>query len=225
MEEINNNNQQNIQRQIAKITSIKEIITGEYIKQEGWEPNYILTNKGEKVSRVNIIGVVVTVPDNGQSVFLDDGTGKIEIRSFQEDLTLNNITIGDIILVIGRPRLYNDEIYLNSEIVKKIENKGWLEYRKKEILLKNILMPNIEKNNVEIKNDNVEKENIKNIEEISKLEEDEIILMKIKELDNGSGCNVQDIIDYNQNAENIIEKLLLNGEIFEISPGKVKVLE
>lgn len=212
-----------IERQTAKIVSIKEIINGNYVKQEGWDPNYILTTKNETVSRANIIGVVVTVPESGQSVFIDDGTGKIEARTFEDNGMFKNITIGDIIIIIGKPRSYNEEIYINAEIIRKISNKGWLEYRKKEINLKNILMPDIKKNI------NIEPEVIKqeDIEESSDEEIDKVdsILNKIKELDKGAGCDVSELIEIYADAENIVESLLLKGEIFEITPGKIKVLE
>jgi len=212
-----------VERQTAKIASIKELMEGEYIKQEGWEPNYILTKKNEKISRANLIGVVVTIPENGQSVFIDDGTSKVEIRTFDNVTLFNDITIGDIVLVIGRPRLYNDEKYINAEIVKKIANKGWLEYRKKEIALKNLLMPDKEE---EVSTNQVpEAPKETPPEKIEEIDEIDTILMKIKELDKGDGCDVQDLIEINKDSDNIVKELLLKGEIFEISPGKVKILE
>jgi hypothetical protein len=81
-----------IERQTAKIVSIKEIISGEYIKQEGWEPNYILSIKNEKLSRINTIAIVVTIPENSQSVFVDDGSGKIEVRTFEQK-QINQVVI------------------------------------------------------------------------------------------------------------------------------------
>ncbi len=215
--------QRSIERQTARIASLKELNNGKYIKQEGWDPNYVLTSKDEKISRVNIIGVVVTIPESGQSLFIDDGSGKIEIRSFEEGNLFQDLTIGDIVLVIGRPRSYNEDIYLNAEIVKKITNKGWLEYRKKEILLKNIQMPDLkEEIKIETPVEEVPKEVPKPVEE---LDEIDTILMKIKELDKGEGCDVQELASNYPEAENIVQQLLLKGEIFEIVPGKVKILE
>lgn len=215
-----------IERQTAKIASIKEIISGEYIKQEGWDPNYILSLKNEKLSRINLIGVVVTVPENSLSVFVDDGTGKIEARTFEENNMFKNITIGDIVLIIGRPREYNAEIYVNAETIKKITNKGWLEYRKKEIFLRNILKPDIKKtiektskNSDDLKSDNNESFSDEHIDEI------DILLLKIKDLDSGAGCSIQDLVEINPNYEDMVEQLLLKGEVFEVAPGKVKVLE
>lgn len=209
-----------VERQTAKIASISEITGGKYFRKEGWEPNYVLTNKNEKISRVNLIAIAVTIPDNGDSIFVDDGTGKIEIRSFENNQMFSDITIGDIILITGRPREFNNALYINGEIIKKISNKGWIEYRKKEIILKNIRMPTIEQED-EVLNKREEK-----VEESKPaLDEFEEIMLKIKELDSGEGCEIQEIAAIYPNGEEIIEQLLLKGEIFEISPGKVKVLE
>lgn len=220
--------QKQITRQTAKVSSIGEILKGKYVKQEGWEPNYVLSLKNEHLSRVNIIGIIVTIPENSQSVFVDDGTGKIEARSFEKNDMFQDLTIGDIVLIVGRPRDFNNEIYINVEIIKKITNKGWLEYRKKEILLKNILMPDVltlEKEN-SFETSDSEKKLEENTEQLSK-EVDEIdeLLIKIKDLDTGSGCDVQDLIDINPGYEEMVEQLLLKGEIFELAPGKIKVLE
>ncbi|MFT4303297.1 MAG: hypothetical protein ACMXYG_01920 [Candidatus Woesearchaeota archaeon] len=209
--------EQKPERQTAKIASIKEIVEGKYYKQEGWEPNYVLTTSNEKISRVNILGIVVTVPEKVNSMFIDDGSNKIEVRSFEDGPSFSNYTIGDIVLIIGRPREYNDEIYINAEIVRKIENKGWLEYRKKQISLK-------QKNNPSIITSIDEKKS-----EINEVEPEldimDTIILKIKELDKGDGCFVSELSKYIDNPDATIEKLLLKGEIFEISPGKVKVLE
>ena len=181
--------QRTIERQTAKILSLKEITTGKYVKQEGWEPNYVHTIKDDKVSRVNIIGVIVTIPDSQQSVFVDDGSAKIEIRSFENKPFFENLTIGDIVLVIGRPREYNNEMYINAEVVKKITNKGWLEYRKKEIALREEKLPDV--TIASPSNDNSVQEEV--IDENG--DEIDTILQTIKELDSGNGCDVNELIE------------------------------
>jgi RPA family protein len=211
--------EQIIERQTAKIVSIKDITTGKYHVQEGYNPNYILTSSNEKVNRVNIVGIVVTVPADLNSVFIDDGSSKIEIRTFDNNDIFKGITIGDIVLVVGKPREYNNEIYINAEIIKKITNKGWLEFRKKEIMLKTILNPKVipkpEKTEIEVEKP----------EQKAQTDAVEEMLDKIKELDSGNGCDIQDLVSNDPNKEKIIEDLLLKGDIFEISPGKVKILE
>ena len=210
-----------VERQTAKIVSIGELNTGKYVKKDGWEPNYVLTKRNEKISRANIISVVVTIPNTAESIFIDDGSGKIEVRSFENPDLFKNVTVGDIVMLIGRPREFNNQIYVNGEILKKINNKGWLEYRKKEITLKKIHMPEIQ----EVVETQPELEEDNTLQESKEMDEIEEILLKIKELDDGNGCEVNEIYSNYPNGEEIVEQLLLKGEIFEMSPGKVKVLE
>ena len=217
--------QQTVERQTAKIASIGEIIAGTYIKQEGWDPNYVKTRKGDAISRVNCIGVVVTIPETGQSLFVDDGTGRVEIRTYENNNLFEGITIGDIVLIIGRPREYNNEIFINAECIRKITNKGWLEYRKKEIQLRNIQMPDAK----EVVSDIPEtiSQETTETEQISDEDLDDIdkILFAIKELDEGQGCTLSDLYEKIPEAEGLMTQLLSNGDVYELSPGKVKVLE
>lgn len=63
--------------------------------------------------------------------------------------------------------------------------------------------------------------------EVSDKSPTDIIYEIIKEKDDGSGVDIEEIIEAsgNENAEKIITNLLMEGEVFEISPGKIKVLE
>src|SRR3989338_7527293 len=91
-----------VKREIAYKVRIKDVLDGKYIKEEGWTPNYILTSDGRRVSRVNIIAVVVSKnTDNlNYALVLDDGSGRISIRSFDSGKILDDFDIGDIILII-----------------------------------------------------------------------------------------------------------------------------
>ena len=113
-------------RQVAYKVRIKDLVNGRYVKEEGWNPNYIITNDGRQINRVNLIATVVSKPTeqdiNYQSIILDDGTGRISIRNFEQNNLFDNIKLGDIILLIGRPREYGNEIYILAETIKKIQN-------------------------------------------------------------------------------------------------------
>ncbi len=190
-------------REISFKVRIKDILEGEYVVMEGWKPNFIKTTK-QKFSRVNVLGVVIDSDNN--LIKLDDGTGEIILRSFNE--LKMDFSAGDIILVIGRPREYNGERYIMPEIVKKIKDKNWINVRKLE-LKKPIIFdePKIEEVKKEVK-----KENPK-------------ILDLIKKLDVGEGVTTESLVDnLGLNSEKIIKKLLEAGEIFEISPGVLKIL-
>jgi len=46
-------------------------------------------------------------------------------------------------------------------------------------------------------------------------------------LDDGRGASFENIVEKSKldNAESLLKNLMINGEIFEITPGKYKVLE
>ena len=122
-------------RLVARKIWIKEVLNSRYIKEEGLRPNYILTQEDKKVSRINLIGVVVMLDiGQGSSNFLiDDGTGKITVRLFEENEEIKKINVGDVVIIIGRPREYGGEIYVLPEIFKKLDAISWLEVRKLEL--------------------------------------------------------------------------------------------
>jgi RPA family protein len=214
-------------RQIACKVRIKEIINGRFVQEEGWTPNYVETDDGRKVSRANIIGAVVAKEENGDinynSIVVEDGTGKISLRAFKEDAKkLKDAKIGDVVLVIGRPREYGSERYILLEIIKIINDRKWIDVRRLEI----------EKS----RQNNLEKEEAKSIEdaeeevvgeEIVEKKEEAIhdkIIDYVRKLDKGNGVDFEDILKEFKN-EDAIKSLLSEGELFEIRPGRVKVLE
>ena len=54
-------------RQVACKTRVSEILGGRYVKEEGWMPNYIETTSRKKISRINIIGVVVSSEEDSET--------------------------------------------------------------------------------------------------------------------------------------------------------------
>ncbi len=203
----------NIKRQVAKKTKIKDITLGQYIKEEGWNPNFILTNNNNKISRVNIIGIIVNKSEqDNNTITLDDSEASINIRSFDNAKAFDELQVGDVVQIIGRPREFNSEKYLISEIIKKIDKK-WLEVRRLEL---------------EMNKDDETEEPIKDeeviVDEVMISDDFEKALEKIRKEDKGEGVSTADIIS-NGIPEETINKLLENGEIFEISPGKLKILE
>ena len=102
-------------RQTAYKFWIAEIVDADYIRDEGeWQPNY-LDIKGIKAARVNIVGTITEVFTNSTedyaTITLEDGTAKIAVRAFKEDVRLvTGLKIGDSLLVIGRPKQYQNDI-------------------------------------------------------------------------------------------------------------------
>jgi RPA family protein len=195
-------------RQIAYKVLVKRILDGEYIKEEGWTPNYIIID-GEKVSRINIVGVIVSINEERENkeLLLEDKSGRIPIRIFEQTENNKHLSIGDIVTVIGRPREYGEEKYVVPEIIKKVE-KGWLELRLIELREKKPIT----------KEETGYEEIVKKI----KVDPEEIIRM-IKTTDKGEGADYEEIVEKIKD-ERTIRNLLEEGEIFEIKPGKLKIL-
>jgi len=207
--------QKNQKRQVAYKVGIKDVVNGSYVKEEGWEPNYALVN-GIKVSRANIIGVIISIEEGLQyrSVILDDGDAKISVRTFDENKSFDNLRIGNLVSVIGRPREYGRERYLLAEIVKVINTSKWLKVRKLEI---NNTKPNYEK---PLTKDEVFQETLAVHEETPF----DLILDAIKRLDKGEGADFDEVIKNIPDGENIVKSLMINGDVFEVRPGKLKIL-
>ena len=212
-------------RQIACKARIADLINGKYVKEEGWTPNYIITKQGKHISRINLIGTVISKTEEGseyQSLVVDDGSGTISLRLFEKNDNVKNIEIGDVVLLIGRPREYGSEKYIVPEIIKKINNKKWIDVRKIELGIENL----------KTKKDELGKEEVvvEKIDDSTKektASNPQIVYEAVKELDSGQGVDIDKVIKKTgiRDAEEIIKKFLREGEMFEIRPGKIKILE
>ncbi len=201
-----------IKRETAIMCIVDDLLRGSFIRTEGWNPSYFSTDLGN-ISRVNLTGVVVS-KDPAGGVIIDDGSGRILLRSFESDSFLD-LNIGELVMVVGRPRVYNEEKYVLPEIIKKINHK-WGAYRKLQLEL---LRRNIKKRKKETRV--LVKEEPQPINYFQK------ILEFIKDLDSGEGADVEEVIKRSgaPDAEALIKKLIKEGEIFEIRAGRLKVLE
>lgn len=196
-------------RQVAYHIWIKELIEGDYQEQEGWEPNLLHTGRGT-VSRVNLIGTFLQMQGGS---FLDDGTGQIQLRSFEETPGLTDAKQGDVVLVIGRPRLYQETLFIIPEVVRGVDKK-WALVRKNEL--------------GDIKQYEKKPPKVEQVppQPISENLAEKIVDI-IAELDSGDGADIDAIVEKSglgERAEEIVQQLLLDGEIFEIRPGILKVL-
>ena len=201
-------------RQVAYKVRISDILNSNFMKDE-LSAGFIKIND-IVVSRVNLIATVVYKTEeeqNPNNVMIDDGTGKIILKTFEAFLPFSKIDVGDMVLVIGKIREFKNEKYIIPEILKKLHNSLWNNVRQFE--LKDLAL-------VEQKEEKLE-EVVENILPTSS----ENIYLLIKEIDAGDGVDIDDIIKKSglDDAESVINRLLENGDIFEIKPGRVKVLE
>jgi RPA family protein len=205
-------------RQTARKLWIRDVLAGVYVKEEGVKPNHIVLADNSKAARVSIMGVVVSISSEGlPALLLDDGSGRIVVRTFEPENPLKSFQVGDVIHLIGRPRAYNNEMYVLPEIVKRISDLGWLEVRKLELARQPIASVAIAAPH------SVTEEEV--VDDSFSLTEQ--VLGAIRSLDEGPGADTEQVIGHvgARNAEKTIQFLLQNGDIFEVSPGKLKVLE
>lgn len=238
------------QRQTAYKVKVSDILNGRYVVQNGWDPNYI-TVDGNKVSRVNVIGVIVSKQSSEMSkndiMVLDDGSGRVSLRSFEE-IDFSKIRVGDVVVLIGRPREYGGEIYVMPEVINSLPNKKWVDVRRMELRMmraadgkESIKESEEPAGRKEEKLEKVETEEIlyddaesegdsvnagpqgKKEDELSPAEK---VMKYIKDLDDGNGADVDEVIkNHGEDAERLITDLLRRGDVFELKPGRVKVLE
>ncbi|MBU0461194.1 MAG: hypothetical protein KJ574_01270 [Nanoarchaeota archaeon] len=208
-----------VQRQTAFQVSISELLKGSYVKEGGWQPNYIDTGS-KKVSRANIIGIVIAIIEESsfKNILIDDNTGRISLRLFENNPV--EVSIGDVVMVVGRPRDFGGERYVVPEIIRKIDQK-WFEVRKLEMktcAADPIAVP-VDKGSI----DSSEEE----VEEVIETSPVERLISLIKKIDSGGGALLDDVARESglKNCEEYINKLLELGEIFEVKPGRFKVLE
>jgi RPA family protein len=211
------------QRSTAIKATIQEINNGTYKEQNEEEPNFLLTISRKKLSRVNIIGIIIQKEKTGSitSMIIDDSSGNIILRSFEELKFIEKINVGDHVIIIGKIRTYNNQIYISPEICKII-SPLWLQHRIKELPqpIKENKEKNIPTNNTlqkETKKEEIEEDTLLPINKMIKI---------IKELDQGEGVSIEEILEKStlNDSEKIIERMLESGDIFQNMPGKVKVL-
>lgn len=198
-------------RNVAYKVRISDILNGSFVKDE-MSAGYLKLGNFN-VSRINVIANLVYKSEQPSSAnsLIDDGSGKISLRVFENRNIFSKIDIGDFVMVIGKVREFSNERYVIPEIVKKVDDLKWIDVR-----------------NLELKNADFESAEIKSkpADEEPKAVSEEIYLL-IKSLDNGDGADFDAVIknSKNSNAEQMITKLLENGDVFEVKPGKLKVLE
>ena len=214
-------NEQFQKRQVAYKVTVSSILDEPFAKDETSAGYIKISNLN--VSRVNVMGILIEKNDSQNASFgaIDDGSGRINLRTFEPSNVFSRVNVGDSVLVVGKIREYDSEKYIIPEIVRKIENE-WINLRRKEL---DFIPKQIETPRQELAKEpsptvvEVIAENVQNPREK--------VYGLIKNLDKGDGSLIDDVIKEsgNDNAEIIVKKLLESGDIFEVKPGKLKVLE
>lgn len=202
-------------RNVAYKLRIGDLLQGKPIINE--ERFSFLELGGRKIVRVNVIGNIVDkYESSGETRYLflkvDDGSGQIQLKVFGDDVVkFKDFNQGDTVVVIGVLRHWNNETYVQPEIVK-IQDPKYLLVRKLEIekeRSKNSSGMQVEKSQVVALRDKL-LDRIKGSEDDGGIEVDKLII------------EIRDSSPELINSE--VKKLIEDGIIFEPRPGKVRYL-
>lgn len=228
-----------MQRQVAFKIWISNLNNGNFVKGSKNGESFIpscVELKDNKVSRVNIVATVVDVfkseDGNYFSFTLDDGSGTIRIKAFNEDTNnLLDIEKGDRVLVIGRVREYQDELYLSPEITKKVTDPNIELIRKAELLSiygkpeKEELLSRTQF--VPAKDQNETSQSTPQVQDTSHEElRQKIISYLMANDDSGAEISAlsKTINKDDTTTEAVVKELLTEGEIYENKPGHYKAI-
>lgn len=236
-----------IKRLNAKKVRIADAVNGTFFpgSKEEMKAGYVITRFGQKVSRVNLIGSVVDkfMSEDGNycSVTIDDGTESIRVKAFKEDVEiLKNAEPGKIILVTGKLKSYNNEVYVNAEIAREVE-QNYENFRRLEILkemigqkkivseIRNLIEQASEEEAAEYAKNKfgIDEESLKVIKEnlniTKEVDYKPKILELISSLDQGNGVEIGKILELSNLPEAVIEnginELLGSGMLYEPRAG------
>ncbi|USN45922.1 MAG: hypothetical protein H6502_02200 [Candidatus Woesearchaeota archaeon] len=206
-----------IKRHPAKFCYVRELLEGEFIQRPGWEMSSIRTVRGE-FYKVNILGIAV-LQENESMIKIDDGTGTLTVRDFTGSKIFNTFEVGDMVMIIGKPRVYEREIFLANEIARKVTDQTWVTFRKKilgPVRKRNEARPPVEKEASQPDKDDQKQEKLVDYY-------DQVIKL-INDLDKGGGADIDEVIKELPDAKPIIDQLINIGEIYEIKQGRLKLM-
>jgi len=222
-------------RQTTIRSRISDVVNGNFIRKEGLEPSYVLTELGQKISRSNLLGTIVdkfmSEDGNYSSITIDDDSDSIRIKAFRENVNIfDNLETGDFVMVIGKVREYADENYIIPEIVKKIADPNYECLHKLEVLKQLLKQKKV------LESLKKEKEKFGNIEELKTFakkkydadsntveaivesltveEETEekdykpLVLETLDKLDEGEGVEFKKLLEQSKLSENIFEEVI-----------------
>lgn len=202
-----------IERMTAKKVRISDIMSGKWIKKEGMEPSYIITNYGDQISRARVLSTIVSkfVAEDGNfgSITLDDGTDTIRVKTFKTVKPVEEFEVGSLVDVVGKVKEYNGEIYIIPEIITRVD--GNQEVLRILEIKKNL--QNTKQIEKEIESKEEDKEKIRR----------EILSIVEAEKDGASYDDIlRNVNEDEEQIESVINELLSEGVCYEPTPGRIR---
>lgn len=206
-----------ITRMSAVPIQAKDFEQAEPVSKESW--NFFSSPIGI-VQRVSIMGLLVSW--DGSTGLIDDGTGKALVRSTLPG-EMVKAPLGSIMLCIGKIRTVGSEKYVSIETSKILREAYWLTYRKFEAAL---FRSNKQEN--EVWKEKAKKTMEETAKQETKLKEygENSLMDTIRLLDAGDGADTGLVMRHlGLEDDSQIHKMIREGVVFEIRPGKIKILE
>ena len=126
-----------MQRQPTQRIILEDFHKSKYVQTDGeYEPNYVITEYAQEVTRVKIIATVADTPrmfdESGFSVMLlDDGTETVSCFAFRElASSLDGLKKGDIVQIVAKVGEWEGEKRLNLETISRMNDPNWLIYHR-----------------------------------------------------------------------------------------------
>ncbi len=116
--------------EISYKMSISDLKRAKISRVKGLESPVLETPTGIRAFRVNVLGVVTGIIQDGREYVLsvEDGSG-----SSISVLTTKHLKKGDLAVIIGPIRLENEEKLIKAEILRKIDDPNWITLRRLEL--------------------------------------------------------------------------------------------
>lgn len=177
--------------------------------------------RGKQARRVNIIAAVIDAYENEaktyRSLTLDDGSGQIRVKAWNEDTAKLAFNPGDIVLVVGFLHESSGEIFVRPEFARKMDAEWGIARR--EYLASAYGKPVSEPLKVteESVNEPVEPTMEARANMLSLISDAADSRVAVEELITKSGMS-------RQLAEKVIKELTNDGEIFSPKAGFVQAL-
>ena len=196
-------------------TRIADIVNGEYVKQD--EQSFVRAQSGKELSRVRVLAHIVEkfVANDGNyaALTLDDSTETMRAKFFQQYVnSIKDVQPGDLVEIFGFLREYEGEVYLAPLISQKISNPNYEVLRRLELANPQPLAAASEART-----------------EVSELDLEASILLKVAELDTGAGVKIVSLIQTlkipEERALELVRNLLIKGDLYEPKKGVVKRID
>jgi hypothetical protein len=222
-------------RQTTIRARISDVVNGRFVRKEGLEPSYVLTELGQRISRAHLLGTIVDkfTSENGNysTITIDDDSDSIRVKAFGEDVGMfDNFQVGDLVMVVGKVREYADENYIIPEIVKRVADPNFESLHKLEVL-KQLLK---HKKTLEIVKKEMDKfsdteklkkhlkkeygvapdiietilETLKTEEETKEKDYKPLVLETLDRLDEGEGVEFKKLLEESKLSESVFEEVI-----------------